>query len=100
MAIKKRYSNDPKTFGFYSDDKGLIAAFRSRLYFLVGDYERTIALLNDWGVSEAMRPNRKEMRKHPGFIKFIKENGFEEYWKKYGWPDVCYPVGENDFGCN
>ncbi len=82
-----------------TDSKGFVAGLRSRIYYLVSDYDKTVASLNDWGVSEAMRPNRKEVRKHPGFIKFVKENNFVNIWKKFGWPDVCSPVGETDFIC-
>ena len=80
--------------------QGFVVGFKSRIAGIVGDYERVEASLADWGVAEGMRPMRKELRKREGFLKFVKENGYVQYWNKYGWPDVCFPVGENDFGCN
>ena len=26
--------------------------------------------------------------------------GLVDYWKEYGWPDLCRPFGENDFQCD
>lgn len=30
----------------------------------------------------------------------IRYNGLPDYWKKYGYPAQCKPVGENDFTCS
>jgi hypothetical protein len=83
-----------------TNNKGFTGDFKARIYYLVGDYGRTIPPFSDWGIGEAMRPSRKGVRELPGFRKYIEENGLVNYWKKYGWPDVCYPVGENDFACS
>jgi hypothetical protein len=46
------------------------------------------------------RPVYREMRKLPRFKEFMREVGLVDYWKEYGWPDMCRPVGENDFECD
>jgi len=80
--------------------KGLIAGFRSKVYYLAGDYERAIANLDDWGVQEAMRPSRKELRERDGFKKYVRQHNFLSYWNKYGWPGMCHAEGQNDFECD
>ena len=33
----------------------------------------------------------KKARRHPAFQGFAKRIGLVDYWKKYGWPDLCKP---------
>jgi hypothetical protein len=40
------------------------------------------------------------MRKLPRFEEFARQIGLVDYWKQYGWPDMCRPFGENDFECD
>jgi hypothetical protein len=28
------------------------------------------------------------------------KKGVADYWKEYGWPDLCHPVGDDDFVCD
>jgi tetratricopeptide (TPR) repeat protein len=46
------------------------------------------------------RPVYRDMRKLPRFKEFVRQIGLVDYWKQYGWPDVCRPFGENDFQCD
>ena len=34
----------------------------------------------------------------PEFIDYVKDNGFDEYWRKAGWPAACQPQGDS-FAC-
>ena len=45
-------------------------------------------------------PVMKEVRQLPRFKEFVKEIGLVDYWKEYGWPDLCRPVGDDDFVCD
>jgi TolB-like protein/Tfp pilus assembly protein PilF len=40
----------------------------------------------DWSV---------KARTHPAFAGFAKRIGLVDYWKKYGWPDLCKPAPES-----
>jgi hypothetical protein len=45
-------------------------------------------------------PVLQEVRQLPRFKEFIKEIGLVDYWKEFGWPDLCRPVGDDDFVCD
>ncbi len=44
-------------------------------------------------------PQLAQMRQIPEFKAYLREIGIVDYWKEYGWPDICRPLGENDFEC-
>ena len=50
-------------------------------------------------VSTFWTPLFKEVRCLPRFKEFVREIGLVDYWKEYGWPDLCRPVGDDDFVC-
>ncbi len=37
-------------------------------------------------------PRSRDARQHPSFQKYAKTIGLVDYWKKYGWPDLCRPI--------
>lgn len=45
---------------------------------------------NNWGVA---------LRQDPRFKDWVRELGYDQYWRRYGWPDRCKPVGLTDFEC-
>jgi tetratricopeptide (TPR) repeat protein len=45
-------------------------------------------------------PVFQEVRQLPRFKEFARDIGLVEYWKEYGWPDLCKPFGDDDFECN
>ncbi|MFC1839796.1 hypothetical protein ACFL1N_09460 [Thermodesulfobacteriota bacterium] len=45
-------------------------------------------------------PIMKEVRQLPRFKEFVREIGLVDYWKEYGWPDLCRPTGDDDFECD
>jgi TolB-like protein/Tfp pilus assembly protein PilF len=40
------------------------------------------------------------VRKTERFKTFVRNAGLVDYWKARGWPDLCKPVGANDFVCD
>jgi tetratricopeptide (TPR) repeat protein len=45
------------------------------------------------------RPVMSDARQLPGFKTLVKDWGFVDYWREYGWGDHCKPIGEEDFEC-
>ncbi len=45
------------------------------------------------------RPVMRDVRQLPGFKTLVKDWGFVEYWRQFGWGDHCKPIGEEDFEC-
>ena len=41
-------------------------------------------------------PMLRDARAH----QFLREAGFEAYWREKGWPPQCRPLGEGDFECS
>mgnify|MGYP006278861667 CR=1 FL=1 len=48
------------------------------------------AVWHNWGV---------ELRRDPRFKRWVRSLGYDQHWRKYGWPDRCRPTGLNDFEC-
>jgi TolB-like protein len=44
-------------------------------------------------------PSARELRQLPRFKAFVAEIGLVDYWRQYGWPDLCRPLGAEDFTC-
>jgi len=42
----------------------------------------------------------RPFRQSEPFKRKVRESGILAYWKEYGWPDLCQPVGDDDFSCN
>jgi hypothetical protein len=42
----------------------------------------------------------RKVRALPQTKAFLKDIRLPEYWRKAGWPDICSPVGEDDFECH
>lgn len=94
------------------DDKSLAPLNRLRLaywraYFgdaqgaldlLQAEYRRspstTIVPLAMW------RPVMRDARRVPGFRQLVRDMGLVDFWKKTTWPDLCKPVGADDFECH
>ena len=45
-------------------------------------------------------PNLQPWRRSESFRERVRESGMLAYWRKYGWPDLCRPVGEENFECD
>jgi TolB-like protein/DNA-binding SARP family transcriptional activator/cytochrome c-type biogenesis protein CcmH/NrfG len=45
------------------------------------------------------RPNYAPLRKTKRFKAYVRKAGLVNYWRARGWPDLCHPVGADDFAC-
>ena len=44
-------------------------------------------------------PDYAPLRKTERFKAYARKAGLVDYWKARGWPDLCRPVGADDFVC-
>ena len=45
-------------------------------------------------------PEFSDMRKTERFKRYVRNAGLVDYWRARGWPDLCRPVGAEDFVCD
>jgi len=45
-------------------------------------------------------PIMREVRQMPRFKELARKRGLVDYWNEFGWPDLCRPVGDDDFECD
>ena len=79
------------------------------VYPLVGAPERfydlpkammALGYLPPNGLSMWWLPHFSALRKMPEFRSYMRTVGAAAYWRARGWPDLCRPVGANDFVCD
>jgi TolB-like protein len=45
-------------------------------------------------------PSYASVRQTERFKAYLRRDGFVDYWRERGWPDLCRPVGADDFVCS
>ena len=75
------------------------AAYFGDPEFALSAMEKSISL-QAIGLVAYWTPLFHEVRQLPRFKEFVRECGLVDYWKQNGWPDLCHPVGDDDFVCD
>jgi TolB-like protein/DNA-binding SARP family transcriptional activator len=77
------------------------------VYFFVGapehmlDWNEEVQKLGYWAsVYPLWAKPYASIRMTQRFKNYVRSLGFVEYWKQHGWPDLCHPVGADDFECD
>jgi tetratricopeptide (TPR) repeat protein len=97
-ALRKFYA-DPA----YTDVSSITGITRFAAQF--GDAELAVAGLRKANeVSHALMPaiwgrSWQTVRADPVFKRFVTDIGLVAYWREAGWPDMCRPLGDDDFEC-
>ena len=55
-----------------------------------------LELYSPIGSQETLRRFRSDVRTKA----YLEELKLPEYWRQVGWPDICQPIGEDDFECS
>ena len=76
------YAGDPERF-LFAYEKGVRMGFRSG---------------GNNGLEWA--PAYSAIRKTERFKKYVRDAGMVAYWRAKGWPDLCHPIGADDFACD
>jgi len=70
------------------------------LAFKAYDYFTRPNDMNSSETAELWQPDWADFRKTSAFKIFIRNNNYQAYWRKYGFPEQCRPMGEDDFECD
>lgn len=67
---------------------------------LMGQAEKTLEIALKYADDQSFdpgmlwMPEAAALRRLPDFAKLVEKIGLLDYWKQYGWPDDCRPVGD------
>ena len=72
------------------------------LFAVMGDFDKATEIFVKYGGSGARvwHPILADYRKSDQFKDYLRQTRIEEYWRKHGWPDLCRPLGDDDFECD
>jgi hypothetical protein len=66
-------------------------------------YDRFDLITDEYWSSSPMfwmwAPYLQTWRRSDAFRQRVRSSGMLAHWKKHGWPDLCRPVGTDDFEC-
>jgi len=75
-------------------------AEREIAHLLNSDLASGIALKNSLRLAfHLWAPAFSGLRQLPEYKQFLRDSGLVGLWKERGWPDLCKPLGEDDFTC-
>jgi adenylate cyclase len=75
------------------------AAYFGDREFAMNAMERSVSLQAS-GLYYIWNPVMREVRQLARFKELVREIGLVDYWNRFGWPDLCRPVGDDDFECD
>jgi TolB-like protein/DNA-binding winged helix-turn-helix (wHTH) protein len=52
------------------------------------------------GMLNAWKPSFAPLRREAGFKDLVRDQKLPEYWKRFGWPEFCRPMDDDDFDCD
>ncbi len=72
------------------------------LYGAMGDFDKTTEIFVEFPsyATRVWHPALADYRKSDQFKDYVRQTRIEAYWRKHGWPDLCRPVGDDDFECD
>ena len=95
-------ANSPAALPLMEGDLGLVYPFTGGLDRVMEFPERgaEINFLGAVSLGPLWYPSHAPLRKTDRFKALVRKAGLVDYWRARGWPDLCRPVGADDFVCN
>jgi len=97
--LRRYYTNEDNLSSVDLNEISWCAAYFGDPEFAIDALKKAVSI-NATALFAVWGPVMQETRHLPRFKKFIREIGLVEYWNKFGWPDLCRPVGDGDFVCD
>jgi len=97
--LHQLYSDENNLSGRDISDISILAAYFGDPEFAMDTMEKTTKM-HAGHLFKIWFPVMKEVRKLPRFKELLKEIGLIDYWNEFGWPDLCRPIGDDDFECD
>ena len=79
---------------FIEANPGRDAWFLEPVLLRLGHLDFAQAPIGTWGADGS------SYRQSPQFHNYVKQAGILQYWREAGFPDLCRPVGDDDFECD
>ena len=66
------------------------------------NYERRVqaGVIAGTRLAHFWHPSYAALRRTERFKTLVRASGLIDYWRAKGWPEVCRPVGYDDFVCD
>ena len=97
--LRQLYSSDENLSSSYLMYITTAAAYFGDPEFALSAMEKSISL-QAIGLVAYWTPLFHEARQLPRFKELMREIGLVDYWNEFGWPDLCRPIGDDDFVCD
>jgi adenylate cyclase len=97
--VRQIYSNDDNLSSSEFSLIAILAAYFGDTELSLNAMERSVSL-QAIGLVFYWAPLFHEVRQLPQYKEFVGEIGLVDYWNRFGWPDLCHPVGDDDFVCD
>jgi len=97
--LRRLYNNDDNLTISKFAEISVWAAYFGEPEFVIDVMEKAMSN-HAAGIFYLWFPVMQEVRKTPRFKEFIREIGLVDHWNQFGWPDLCRPVGDDDFECD
>jgi tetratricopeptide (TPR) repeat protein len=91
--------SDPKALPEYMNDFNFVYAHVGAIDRVMEYAEREIQVGYVQDVAILWFADMAPIRKTERFKAYLRDTRLIDYWKARGWPDLCKPVGANDFAC-
>ncbi len=77
-----------------------VYAYVGALPRVMEEYERTLNIGYLGNTPGLWFPVYAPLRKTERFKAHVRKAGLVDYWRARGWPDLCRPMGADDFVCD
>lgn len=95
---REQFENPQQQLATIQQFVALFAANFSDVELAVSAWRKTLQSSSAY-MSFFWTPLMTPVRTHPGIKDALREAGLVAYWQQAGWPDLCRPVGADDFEC-